>query len=66
MAEAIQVSVPLPHSIDTRIYIHLTARSKHVMLFLTTSSAEEVGTPTPLGSLVYALPDVSPLRPTTT
>jgi hypothetical protein len=66
MAESIQVSVPLPHSIDTRIYIHLTARSKYVMLFLTTASAEEVGTPTPMGSFVYALPDVSPLHRTIT
>lgn len=66
MAEAVQLSVPLPHSIDSRIYIHLTARSKYVMLFITTASAEEVGTATPLGSFVYALPDVSPLLPSTT
>jgi hypothetical protein len=62
MAEPIQLSVPLPRSLDSRIYIHLTARSKYIMLFLTTASAEEVGTATPLGSFIYALPDVNFLR----
>jgi hypothetical protein len=55
----VQVSVPLPKSIDSRIYLHLTARSKHIMLFITTASLENATTPTPLGSFVYALPDVS-------
>ncbi|RKU44945.1 hypothetical protein DL546_005774 [Coniochaeta pulveracea] len=57
-AEApIHVSVPLPRSIDSRIYLHLTARAKHMMLFITTASLEDASTPTPLGSFVYALPD---------
>ncbi|OIW29686.1 hypothetical protein CONLIGDRAFT_680514 [Coniochaeta ligniaria NRRL 30616] len=67
MAEAIQVSVPLPHSIDSRIYLHLTARSKYVMLLVTTAGAEEVGIATPLGSFVYALPDrFNPNQPLST
>ncbi|KAB5563035.1 hypothetical protein GE09DRAFT_768310 [Coniochaeta sp. 2T2.1] len=67
MAEAIQLSVPLPHSIDSRVYLHLTARSKYIMLFVTTASAEEVGTATPLGSFVYALPDrFNPSQPLST
>lgn len=66
METPVQLSFPLPRSIDTRIYLHLTVKSKAIVLFLTTASAEEAGTPTPLGSFVYALPDVSkgprPLR----
>jgi hypothetical protein len=46
--------------LDTRIYLHLTVKSKAILLFLTTASAEEAGSATPLGSFVYALPDVCP------
>lgn len=60
MAAPIQLSLPLPRSMDTRIYIQLELKSKAVVLFLTTASAEEATSPTPLGSFVYALPDVSP------
>lgn len=59
MDAPIQLSLPLPRSMDTRIYIQLTVKSKAVVLFLTTASAEEATSPTPLGSFVYALPDVS-------
>lgn len=59
MDAPIQLSLPLPRSMDTRIYIQLIAKSKAVVLFLTTASAEEATSPTPLGSFVYALPDVS-------
>lgn len=58
MGAPIQLSVPLPRSLDTRIYIHLTIKAKAILLFLTTASAEEASAPTPLGSFVYALPDV--------
>ena len=58
MDAPIQLSLPLPRSMDTRIYIQLTVKSKAVVLFLTTASAEEATSPTPLGSFVYALPDV--------
>lgn len=54
----IQLSFPLPRSLDTRIYMHLTVKAKSVVLLLTTASAEDAGTPPPLGSFVYALPDV--------
>jgi hypothetical protein len=36
----------------------LTVKAKAIMLFLTTASMEDAGSPTPLGSFVYALPDV--------
>jgi len=58
MEAPIELSIPLPRSIDTRIYMQLTIKSKAVVLFLTTASAEEAGAPTPMGSFVYALPDV--------
>lgn len=57
MGEPIQLSLPLPRSLDTRIYIRLTVKAKAVTLFVTTASAEEAGAPTPLGSFVYAIPD---------
>ena len=59
----IQFSFPLPRSLDTRIYLNLTVKAKAVLLFLTTASAEEAGAPTPLGSFVYALPDVRAFFP---
>lgn len=57
--ESFQLSFPLPRSLDTRIYIHLTVRAKSVVIFLTTASTEETGTPPTMGSFVYALSDVS-------
>ncbi|EJT71221.1 hypothetical protein GGTG_10481 [Gaeumannomyces tritici R3-111a-1] len=52
-----QFSLPLPRSLDTRIYVHLTVRSKSIMLCLTTAAADEQGNPSPMGSFVYAIPD---------
>lgn len=67
MAAPIQLSLPLPRSMDTRIYIQLEVKSKAVVLFLTTASAEEATSPTPLGSFVYALPDrYNPAQPLST
>ncbi|KAL2025164.1 hypothetical protein VTK56DRAFT_166 [Thermocarpiscus australiensis] len=63
----IQLSFPLPRSVDTRIYMHLTVKSKAIMLFVTTASMEEATVPTPLGSFVYALPDrYNPNQPLST
>lgn len=60
MDTPIQLSFPLPRSLDSRVYLHLTVKSKAIVLFLTTASMEDAGSPTPLGSFVYALPDVRP------
>lgn len=57
--ETFQLSFPLPRSLDTRIYVHLTVRAKSVLIFLTTAAADEMGSPPAMGSFVYALPDVS-------
>ena len=59
--ETFQLSFPLPRSLEARIYVHLTIQAKSVMIFLTTAAADELGTPPPMGSFVYALPDVSRL-----
>ncbi|KXX73139.1 hypothetical protein MMYC01_206910 [Madurella mycetomatis] len=62
-----QLSIPLPRSLDSRIYLHLTVKSKAILLFLTTASMEEASAPTPLGSFVYALPDkYNPSQPLST
>ncbi|KAF7559845.1 hypothetical protein G7046_g4308 [Stylonectria norvegica] len=53
----VQLSVPVPHSFDTRIYIRLSTRAKAVVLFLTTAAHDDVGSATSLGSFVYALPN---------
>lgn len=58
----VQVSIPLPRSLDTRIFIRLTTQAKALVLSLTTASQEELGAPRPMGSFVYALPDVSPVH----
>lgn len=59
MAEIFELSIPLPRSLDTRIYVHVTLQSKSIMIFLTTASADDGGSAPPMGSFVYALPDVS-------
>jgi len=62
-AWTVQFSIPLPRSLDTRIYVRLTVQAKATVVFLTTAAADELGTPTPLGSFVYALPDVRAQSP---
>ncbi|KAH6841002.1 hypothetical protein B0I37DRAFT_385811 [Chaetomium sp. MPI-CAGE-AT-0009] len=67
MDTPIQLSFPLPRSLDSRICLHLTVKSKAIVLFLTTASMEDAGSPTPLGSFVYALPDrYNPSQPLAT
>lgn len=56
--EVVQVSIPLPRSLDTRIFIRLTTQAKALVLSLTTASQEELAAPRPMGSFVYALPNV--------
>ncbi|KAI1391359.1 uncharacterized protein F4822DRAFT_183178 [Hypoxylon trugodes] len=54
---AIQLSFPLPRSLDTKIHLRLTIKSKNITLFLTTRSADEENQPCSMGSFIYALPD---------
>jgi hypothetical protein len=52
----IELSFPLPKSPDTRIYIRLTIQA--TSLLLTTAMNGDTSRAAPLGSFVYALPDV--------
>ena len=60
--DTIELSVPLPRSLDTRIYLRLSTKAKSIVLFLATASQDELATPVSLGSFVYALPNVSAAR----
>jgi hypothetical protein len=55
----IELSFPLPKAPETKIHIHLTINTTLIVLFLTTVYGGDVPTGAPLGSFVYALPDVS-------
>lgn len=59
MADTTELSIPLPRSLDTRIFIRLSTRTKALVLSLTTAAEDERGTAVPMGSFVYALPNVS-------
>ncbi|KAK1471554.1 hypothetical protein CCUS01_06037 [Colletotrichum cuscutae] len=56
-----QLLIPLPHSLDTRIHIHLSTKAKVATLFLTSVTQDEQSGPAALGSFVYALPNVCSL-----
>ncbi|KAI1079319.1 hypothetical protein F5B20DRAFT_173520 [Whalleya microplaca] len=55
--EPVQLSFPLPRSMETKIHLRLTVKSKVIMLFLTTAAADEADQAAPMGSFVYSLPD---------
>ena len=57
--QAVQLSVPLPHAPSFRINVHLTIQATSIVLFLTTSTADAPASGCPLGSFVYAMPNVS-------
>ncbi|KAF4982045.1 hypothetical protein FZEAL_2295 [Fusarium zealandicum] len=65
--DATELSVPLPRSLDTRIYVRLSTKAKSVVLFLTTASQDELAAPVSMGSFVYALPNrLDPAQPLST
>ncbi|KAI1500972.1 hypothetical protein F5X99DRAFT_384539 [Biscogniauxia marginata] len=65
--ETIQLSFPLPRSLDTKIHLRLTIKSKVILVFLTTVAADEADSLAPMGSFVYALPDkYNPSQPLST
>ncbi|KAI8655037.1 hypothetical protein NCS57_01251300 [Fusarium keratoplasticum] len=65
--DTVELSVPLPRSLDTRIYLRLSTKAKSVLLNLTTASQDELATPTSMGSFVYALPNrLDPVQPLST
>jgi len=55
-----QLSFPLPRALHTTGHVHLTFLDHCIMAFLTTSTpGDSAGSIKPLGSFVYAMPDVS-------
>ncbi|KAK6511229.1 hypothetical protein TWF481_000150 [Arthrobotrys musiformis] len=48
-----QLSLPLPRTADTSLHLHLTIASRHILLFLTTTSA------TPLDPSILSIPGVN-------
>ena len=54
MEQPIQLSFPLPRSLDTKIHLRLSTKAKAITLYITTVSAEDTGKPVPLGSFAYA------------
>jgi hypothetical protein len=57
--DTVQVSFAMPYSLDTKIHLRLAVKSKVIVLFITTVASDDIGKPVPMGSFVYALPDVS-------
>lgn len=53
------LSLPLPKSVATRIHLHLTIGTHHILLFLTTRAPDGDSGPAALGSFVYALPSLA-------
>jgi hypothetical protein len=59
LSRPIEVSYPFPKAPETRIHLHVTIQSTSLLLFLTTTLNGDTSGATPMGSFVYALPDVS-------
>lgn len=56
----LELSLPLPKAPETRIHLRMTIQATSILLFLTTALNGDLSTAPPLGSFVYAIPDVSP------
>ena len=57
-----EIAFPLPRALHTTVHIHLTFQPTHTMVFLATTMPGDSGEK-PLGSFVYAMPDVRILFP---
>lgn len=55
-----EISFPLPKALHTTGHVHLTVLGHCATVFLSTSTpGDSAGSVKPLGSFVYAMPDVS-------
>lgn len=55
-----ELSFPLPKALHTTAHVHLTVLETCVMVLVTASTpGETLGSTRPMGSFVYAMPDVS-------
>ena len=60
-----EISFTLPKALHTTAHVHLNFLGHCAMVFLATSSpGDSGGSIKPMGSFVYAMPDVSPYLPT--
>ena len=56
-----EISFALPKALHTTAHIHLTVLERCATVYITTSTpGDSAGSVKPLGSFVYAMPDVSP------
>ena len=65
-AKPISLSFPMPKAPETRIHMHLTIQTTSLLLFLATTLNGNTSEAVPLGSFVYALPDVCYSSPSPT
>jgi hypothetical protein len=63
MGDSLQISFPLPNTPNTKVHLNLTTHQHAIVLFITTSAEVSAGS-CPLGSFVYAIPNVGTLRNT--
>lgn len=56
-----EIALALPRALHTTAHIHLTFQAAHTTVFVATTVPGESGEK-PLGSFVYAMPDVSGMR----
>ena len=59
LGKPVAVSFPLPKAPQTQIHLQLTNTGTSLLIFLTTTSPDP-STSAPLGSFVYAMPNVRP------
>jgi hypothetical protein len=52
-----ELAMPLPSAPETRIHVRLDVQAKAVVVFLTTAQLDD-SAPVPIGSFVYAIPNV--------
>lgn len=57
-SQPIELAFQLPHSPGLQVNLHLTVKATSVLLFLTSTHAESGQVTAPMGSFVYAMPDV--------
>lgn len=58
--QPVELSFPVPKNLSSILHLHLTAMNGYAMVHLTTTTiGESAGSTAPLGSFVYAMPDVS-------
>jgi hypothetical protein len=61
MAKPIEVAFPLPRAPQTNIHLQLTDNQTSIVAFFTTTTSDSA-TSAPMGSFVYAMPNVNVLH----